>query len=154
VSTSALAEVQLFGPLGIPSRPWQTDRQGFNNGGAGLSLTAPDMQAIGNLVLEGGRVRGRPLLPASWVQAMTSQQIATGGGATPGYGYGWWVGRTTAGDPYALANGWGGQFIAVVPAKGLVVTTASQTSGVSGLEAMAQWDRVFTIVYQRILPAF
>jgi hypothetical protein len=36
---SAFAEAQLSAPLGIPSRPWETDRQGFNNGGAGLSLT-------------------------------------------------------------------------------------------------------------------
>jgi hypothetical protein len=55
---------------------------------------------------------------------------------------------------FALANGWGGQFIAVVPAKGLVVTTASRTAGQSSSASMAQWDRVFDIVYRRIIPAF
>jgi CubicO group peptidase (beta-lactamase class C family) len=154
VGTSAFAEAHLFAPLGIPSRPWETDRQGFNNGGAGLSLTAPDMRAIGNMVVDSGRFLGRPVLPPAWIQAMTSPQIATGGGATPWYGYAWWVGQTPAGDPFALANGWGGQFIAVVPAKGLVVTTASRTTGLSGTAAMAQWDRVFQIVYSRIIPAF
>lgn len=153
-STSTFAETWLFAPLGIPARPWETDRQGHSNGGAGLSLTAPDMQAIGTMVLDYGRHGGRQVVPAAWVQAMTSQQIATGGGATPWYGYGWWVGRTQAGDPFALANGWGGQFIAVVPARGLVVTTASRTTGLSGVAAMAQWDRIFQIVYSRIIPAF
>ena len=85
---------------------------------------------------------------------MTSQQITTGGGATQGYGYAWWVGRTAAGDPFALANGWGGQFIAVVPAKGLVVTTASRTDNVSGTAALAQWDRIFNIVYSQVIPTF
>jgi CubicO group peptidase (beta-lactamase class C family) len=154
VSTSALAEARLFAPLGIPSRPWETDRQGFSNGGAGLSLTAPDMQAIGAMVLGSGRFLGRPVLPQAWIQAMTSQQIPTGGGATRWYGYGWWVGQTPAGDPFALANGWGGQFIAVVPAKGLVVTTAARTTGLSGTAAMAQWDRIFDIVYSQIIPLF
>lgn len=153
-SASTLADTRLFVPLGIPARPWETDRQGFNNGGAGLSLTAADMQAIGTMVLDSGRFRGGQVLPSAWIQAMTSQQITTGGGATPWYGYAWWVGRTLAGDPFALANGWGGQFIAVVPAKGLVVTTASRTTGLSGASAIAQWDRIFEIVYARIIPAF
>jgi CubicO group peptidase (beta-lactamase class C family) len=106
------------------------------------------------MVMDDGRFGGRQVVPSAWVQAMTSQQIPTGGGATPWYGYAWWVGRTQAGDPYALANGWGGQFIAVVPARGLVVTTASRTTGLSGVAAMAQWDRIFEIVYSRIIPAF
>lgn len=153
-STSALAETRLFAPLGIPSRPWELDHQGYNNGGAGLSLTAADMQAIGATVVANGRFGGRQVVPAAWVQAMTSQQIPTGGGATPWYGYGWWVGRTRAGDAFALANGWGGQFIAVVPARQLVVTTAARTTGLTGVAAMAQWDRVFDIVYSRVIPAF
>ena len=154
ISTSTFAETRLFVPLGIPSRPWETDRQGFHNGGAGLSLTAADMQAIGTMVLDSGRFRGGQVLPSAWIHAMTSQQITTGGGATSGYGYAWWVGRTLAGDAFALANGWGGQFIAVVPTKGLVVTTASRTAGLSGAAAMAQWERIFEIVYARIIPAF
>ena len=154
VSTSAFADAHLFAPLAIPTPPWETDNQGYSNGGAGLELTAPDMQAIGNMVLDNGRYLGRQVIPAAWVQAMTGQQVLTGSGATPWYGYGWWVGRTLAGDPYALANGWGGQFIAVVPAKGLVVTTAALTSSVSGSSALAQWDRIFQIVYRRIIPAF
>jgi CubicO group peptidase (beta-lactamase class C family) len=82
-------------------------------------------------------------------------QIATpAGSATSAYGYGWWAGRTAAGDTFHLANGWGGQFIFVVPAKGLVVTTASSTVGVSGQAAMDQWGRVFQIVYSQVLPMF
>jgi CubicO group peptidase (beta-lactamase class C family) len=153
-TASTIADSRLFDPLAIVSRSWETDRQGYSNGGAGLSLTATDMQAIGALVLDAGRYRGRQVVSSSWVQAMTSAQIATGSGATQWYGYGWWVGRTRAGDPLALANGWGGQFIAVVPARGLVVTTACRTAGLSSSAAMAQWDRVFEIVTSRIIPQF
>jgi CubicO group peptidase (beta-lactamase class C family) len=153
-SAATIADARLFDPLAVVSRSWETDRQGYSNGGAGLSLTAPDMQAIGALVLDAGRFRGRPVVSSSWVQAMTSAQVVTGSGATQWYGYGWWVGRTRAGDPLALANGWGGQFIAVVPARGLVVTTACRTAGQSASAAMAQWDRVFEIVTARIIPLF
>jgi CubicO group peptidase (beta-lactamase class C family) len=154
VGTSIFAGERLLSPLGITGRTWEADRQGYSNGGAGLSLTAADMQVIGNLVLDGGRYQGRQVVSSSWVRAMTSAQIATGGGATQWYGYGWWVGWTRAGDPFALANGWGGQFIAVVPAKGLVVTTASRTADQPASVSMAQWERVFEIVYSRVIPLF
>ena len=154
VGTSIFAGERLLSPLGITGRTWEADRQGYSNGGAGLSLTAADMQAIGNLVLDSGRSQGRQVVSSSWVRAMTRAQIAAGGGATQWYGYGWWVGRTGAGDPFALANGWGGQFIAVVPAKGLVVTTASRTADQPASVSMAQWERVFEIVYSRVIPLF
>ena len=82
-------------------------------------------------------------------------QIATpAGSATPGYGYGWWVGQTTAGDAFCLANGWGGQFTFVVPAKRLVVTTANNTVGLTRQATLDQWQRVFQIIYSQILPSF
>jgi CubicO group peptidase (beta-lactamase class C family) len=152
-STSAFAHAQLFAPLGIPARSWETDRQGYSNGGAGLLLTPRDMLAIGAMVLDGGRYLGRQIVSANWVQAMTRMQIATPpGSATRAYGYGWWVGQTQAGDAFCLANGWGGQFIFVVPATGLVVTTAASTVGLPGQAAMDQWQRIFEIVYTQITP--
>ncbi len=153
-STAAFAEAALFAPLGIPPRTWEVDHQGYNNGGAGLELSPRHMQAIGNMVLNTGRVRGRQVLPSAWIQAMTRAQIATGAGMpTPEYGYGWWVGQMSGAD-FALANGWGGQFIMVVPSRRLVVTTAAATTGLSSTVAMAQWQRIFDLIVQRIVPAF
>jgi CubicO group peptidase (beta-lactamase class C family) len=154
-SASAFAQNHVFAPLGIGARSWETDRQGHSNGGAGLSLTPNDMQAIGAMVLDGGRSRGSQVVSAAWAQQMTRAQISTpAGSALPFYGYGWWVGQTRAGDALHLANGWGGQFIFVVPARGLVVTTAASTSSVSGQSAMDQWQRIFQIVYTHVLPMF
>jgi len=154
-STAAFAQEHLFAPLGIPARSWEVDRQGYNNGGAGLSLTPMDMLAIGTMVLDDGRYQGRQIVSSAWVQAMTRMQIATpAGSATPGYGYGWWVGQTTAGDAFCLANGWGGQFIFFVPAKRLVVTTANNTVGLTRQTTLDQWQRVFQIIYSQILPSF
>jgi len=153
-STATMAESALFAPLGIPSRPWETDHQGYNNGGAGLELSPRDMQAIGELVLNRGQYQGRSVVSGAWVQAMTSTQIETGAGMpTPGYGYAWWTGQTSGGQ-YALAHGWGGQFIMVVPAKRIVVTAAATTSGLGGTDAMAQWQRIFDLITQRIVAAY
>jgi CubicO group peptidase (beta-lactamase class C family) len=152
--TAEYAQVHLFAPLGIPPREWEVDRQGFNNGGAGLNLSPRDMQAIGNLVLNAGRVEGQAVVPASWVGEMTRPQVATGPGMpAPSYGYGWWVGEA-AGAGYVMANGWGGQFIVVVPTRRLVVTAAARTSGLGGADAMAQWQRVFAIITGRIVAAY
>jgi CubicO group peptidase (beta-lactamase class C family) len=153
--TDELANTDLFGPLGLAPRRWEADHQGYSNGGAGLYLTPRDMQALGHLVLNGGLHQGRLVVSASYVAAMTNAQIPTASGmATPSYGFAWWVGQTGDGAAFALANGWGGQFILVVPAKRLVVTSAALTAGLSGTVAMAQWQRVFDILMQRIVPAF
>jgi len=58
------------------------------------------------------------------------------------------------GDAFCLANGRGGQFILVVPAKGLVATTASNTEGLSRQAVLDQWQRVFQIIYSQIVPLF
>jgi CubicO group peptidase (beta-lactamase class C family) len=153
--TDELADGDLFGPLGLAPRRWEVDHQGYSNGGAGLYLTPRDMQALGHLVLNGGSHQQRRVVSASWVAAMTSAQIATGSGmAAPYYGLGWWVGQAADGAAFALANGWGGQFILVVPGKRLVVTTAALTAGLSGTATMAQWQRIFDILMLRIVPAF
>ena len=150
-----IADSDLFGPLGLAARRWEADHQGYSNGGAGLYLTPRDMQALGHLVLNGGSHQQRQVVSGSYVAAMASAQIATGSGmATPFYGFGWWVGQTADGAAFALANGWGGQFILVVPSKRLVVTTAALTSGLSGTATMAQWQRIFEILMLRIVPAF
>ncbi len=151
--TAAFAQQRLFAPLGVSAPSWEADNQGYNNGGAGLSLTPNDMLAIGTMVLGDGRHQGREVVSPAWVHAMTQSQIATpAGSATPSYGYGWWVGRTVTGDSFCLANGWGGQFIFVVPAKALVVTAANSTATVRGQAALDQWQRVFQIIYSQILP--
>jgi CubicO group peptidase (beta-lactamase class C family) len=152
-SAAEYASSAIFSPVGIPPRTWGTDRQGFSNGGAGLELSPRDMGAIGTLVLDSGRAYGRQVIASGWIQDMTRAQVATGPGMpAPGYGYGWWRGQA-AGLDIAFAMGWGGQFIFVIPSKGAVVTATSATTGVSGPAALEQWQRVFTLLTTRVIPA-
>lgn len=86
-----------------------------------FDLTARDLARFGQLILDDGRWKGRPIVPASWVKDSTSLQANTDHNPL-GYGYLWWIlpaDRFGAGA--ALASGYGGQKLAIVPAKHLVV---------------------------------
>jgi CubicO group peptidase (beta-lactamase class C family) len=84
------------------------------------------MAKIGTLYLNTGRWQGRQLVPAAWIHDATTAHAAAADGATPSYGYQWWIG-TAAGDPAYLAWGFGGQLIEVVPHRHLVVVTSTYT---------------------------
>jgi CubicO group peptidase (beta-lactamase class C family) len=91
-----------------------------------FSLSARDAARFGQLMLNGGVWEGRQVVPAAWVKASTTAYSHTPRGNL-GYGYLWWVLRPDVfGEGAAMALGYGGQAIAIVPAKRLVVaqTTA------------------------------
>jgi CubicO group peptidase (beta-lactamase class C family) len=86
-----------------------------------FSLTARDAARFGVLVANGGVWNGRQIVPAGWLKEATQAYSQTNF-SDSGYGYCWWVvldGRLGAGAVMAL--GYGGQVIAVMPAKRLVV---------------------------------
>ena len=68
-TVSEFAERRLFGPMGIEVKGWARDPQGVHVGGNNLSLTPRDMARFGQLFLQGGRWRGRQLVPASWASS-------------------------------------------------------------------------------------
>ncbi len=70
-----------------------------------------------------------------------------------GYGFGWWIGQAS-GDEFVLTNGWGGQFIFVVPRMRLVVAASSRWQGIGAAAANAQWGTVSDIIVRWVLPAF
>jgi len=145
--TSALAYARshLFGPLGIDTTPafrgqlvdqqsaaaydqagfaWPVDPQGVSTGWFGLRLRPQDLLKLGQLYLDGGRWDGRPIVPEDWVDEATRQQVPAQGNGE-GYGYQWWTGDLD-GEPSYRAMGYGGQMIAVVPSRDLVVVTATE----------------------------
>ncbi len=84
-------------------------------------LSARDAARFGQLYLDGGRWSGRQVIPASWVKASTTAYSSTDRGSM-GYGYLWWtLNPDVFGPGAALASGYGGQAIAIVPSKRLVV---------------------------------
>lgn len=143
------ARSALFDPLGIPSAPafepvvsedtdaaeafqeyyegdfaWPVDPQGVHEGSGGLRLRPVDLARIGLLYLDQGEWDGEQVVPADWVAQSTTAQVDVPASAED-YGYQWWV--TDVGDDTAyLAQGTGGQLIAVVPDRDLVVVVAAE----------------------------
>jgi CubicO group peptidase (beta-lactamase class C family) len=114
-SADAYAREHLFGPIGIVDYAWQGSGPGDSWGFSGLSLHPLDMARLGYLYLRGGKWNGAQVVPAVWVHNSTSKQI-TADTMAESYGYQWWVD-----DDMFMMQGYGGQFVYVVPARDLVV---------------------------------
>jgi len=117
------AEQVLFGPLGIRDYYWKTDPQGFSDTEGGLYLTSEDLARIGWLYLQDGVWEGRRLLPEGWVEAATARHVEDVAPDNPtwnyGYGYQWWR-LDTSGLAVWAGLGFGGQYLVVIPERGLV----------------------------------
>jgi CubicO group peptidase (beta-lactamase class C family) len=111
------ATKHLFRPLGITRFRWDAHPKGLSYGGVRLFLTARDMAKIGQMCLDRGAWEGRQIVPASWIETSTREHVRASDSA---YGYFWWIRP----DGYT-AQGWGGQYIYVLPkARVVVVMTA------------------------------
>jgi CubicO group peptidase (beta-lactamase class C family) len=120
----------------------------------GLRVTARTMMKIGQMFLDGGIYEGTRIVSEDWVTQSTTPHLSTQN-VTPfvsDYGYLWWIGRQ-AGQDFYLANGYGGQFIAVVPELNLVVVAQSDWRGKGWDLAGEQWYRVLGLIVNGILPA-
>jgi len=136
---------RLFEPLGISDPTWEASAQGISLGGFGLFIRTEDIARFGQLYLQKGQWRGRQLVPAAWVEAATSLQIANGSDPRSdwdqGYGYQFW--RCTHG--FYRADGAFGQFCVVMPQYDAVVAITSATKDLQA---------VLNVVWEHIVPAF
>jgi CubicO group peptidase (beta-lactamase class C family) len=141
----AYAEERLFGPLGIDTRgmttpllamrnlaaydaaplAWPVDPSGRNTGWGFLKLRPRDLLRIGRLYLAGGEWEGERVVSHEWVDQATSDHLEIPEPGGMGYGFQWWV-TEAGGAPAAVAMGYGGQLIEVVPDHDLVVVTTSR----------------------------
>jgi CubicO group peptidase (beta-lactamase class C family) len=144
----------LLTPLGIPPRTWLRGNRGYNFGGVRLHLSLRDMWRFGELFLNHGRVETTQVISEGWVEQSTRSHRSTEGYSPfgPEYGYFWWIGE---GAPYEFyfANGYGGQFIVVVPETRMVVVTQCQPSGYTRDQADQHWYETLSTVVQTVIPA-
>jgi CubicO group peptidase (beta-lactamase class C family) len=121
-----LAARHLFAPLGITEWDWELGKtEGYPSLAGTLHLRPLDMAKIGQLVLDGGRWRGEPLISEAWIEESTAPLVATGRQSQK-YGYLWWrlpAPLDAGSHPVLVASGWGSQFIHVVPALEAVIVT-------------------------------
>ena len=122
-SLLTLARSRLGRPLGIDIPAWTRDPQGRYLGGNEMALSLRDMVRFGELYRQGGRWDGVQVLSRDWVERSLQPRTRSPFSGL-NYGYGWFLGR--AGDEaYALARGYGGQIICIVPGLGLTVAITS-----------------------------
>ncbi|HEY1961564.1 MAG TPA: serine hydrolase [Rhizomicrobium sp.] len=143
-SAAQFAQRELFQPLGIQNVEWPTDGDGVSHGFADLKLQPRDMAKLGYLWLHHGIWEDRQLVPASYLDAALSPHADVNVGVKYGYGI-WLYPNGRAGGPADFeANGNGGQRIAVIPSKDvvMVVTGAGlDDNEVAKLLApAAKWD--------------
>ena len=119
------AEEKLFKPLGITDYYWKKTPTGALDTEGGLYLKAEDLAKIGSLFLNGGKWKGKQVVPKKWVSSSISP-IATnlypGENDNTGYGYQWWVWDHSNGKTNIFgAQGYGGQYLTVAPDYNLIV---------------------------------
>jgi CubicO group peptidase (beta-lactamase class C family) len=107
--------------------------------------TARDWLRVAQLMLDDGRVDGRRVVPAGWIEKMTRSSLRE-----PEYGYGLWLGYptsprlpgnywtipTTVSDMYYF-SGQGKERMYITPSKGLVVVRLGEDV------PTARWDESF-----------
>jgi CubicO group peptidase (beta-lactamase class C family) len=114
-SADAYAREHLFQPIGIFDYAWEGPTPDENWGYSGLSMHPLDMARLGYLYLRDGDWDGVQVVPADWVRDSTAPHV-TAGTMASSYGYQWWVD-----DDKYMMQGYGGQFVYVLPALDLVV---------------------------------
>lgn len=155
VTTETYARRSLLGPLGIAADTWETDDQGFNNGGSGLALRPIDCARIGQLVLQHGASGDRQIVPSAWIDTMLATHVPVVGARVGPlrelrYGYLWWL-ATVDGQEIQFAWGYRGQFLVIVPALDLVVVVTS-VLGDASIDADAEADTAMNLIVDDLLP--
>jgi len=124
------ARSALFEPLGIDKFSWAKGTDGEAIAASGLRLTPRELARIGQLVLARGQWEGRAIVPAAWLDASFTPAATVRDGQS--YGYLWRVGEIAypsktgiRGEHYVLGLGNGGQLLAIIPARALVVVVTA-----------------------------
>lgn len=134
LTLSRYAESRLWQPLGAGDALWNVDRPaaGLEKSESGLVARARDLARLGQLYLDGGRVGGRQVVPAEWVQATVRPPPRGAPNLfTDGFYQNLWWGarpRPRRQQDY-FANGHFGQRIYVCPDKQLVLVRLGFAAG-------------------------
>jgi len=127
MSADDYAKRHLFTPLGITAFHWKRTPTGHPDTEGGLYLDPLDLAKIGQLYLDDGMWRGTRVLAAGWAREATGRivdHVAPANANSPGYGYQWWRYDRRGTDIWA-GNGFGGQFLIIIPQHRIVAVANS-----------------------------
>ena len=144
MSPSEFASRDLFPYLGIQDPQWLDGYLNINDASASLELRLRDMIKLGQLYLQDGWSGEEQILSSEWVNEATSLHVETIS-AIPGYGYLWWLPP----EEGYMAIGYGGQYIAVYPERGLVIGIHSAINNNETYQS-----QLFYYIHNHIAPIF
>lgn len=152
VSGSSLLELarqRLGNPLDIEIPAWTRDPQGRYLGGNEMALTLAAMTRFGEVFLTQGRWNDQQVLDAAWVSAsLTPKTRSPFSGLS--YGYGWFLGQAK-GQDYALARGYGGQVICIMP--GLNLSLALTSDSTRPARSQGYFGDIMRLIEDDVIPA-
>lgn len=122
-SLLTLARDWLGAPLGIEVPAWTRDPQGYYLGGNEMALSPEAMIRFATMFAASGLWQGTRVLSEGWTEASLAPRTRSPFSGLS-YGLGWFLGQSD-GAEVALARGYGGQVIAVVPERGLTIAITS-----------------------------
>ncbi len=82
------------------------------------------LNELGQLMLNRGVVNGQRLFSETYYKQSICEYSCGGFPERTPYGLGWWIGKDSE-IPYFFASGFGGQYLAVIPHKKMVITVLS-----------------------------
>ncbi len=117
-SLAAYLSQTIWQPYGMAADAyWIKDEcDGSDTGGSGLSATLGDYARLGQFMLDGGRIHGKPVVARAWLDGALRRQENVDD-PDRGYGYLWW----TDSDGSFAAIGIFGQMVYVDPSRQLVI---------------------------------
>jgi CubicO group peptidase (beta-lactamase class C family) len=129
-SVHDFAREVLFDPLGIGPTEWRNGRDREMNFASGLAMRPRDLARIGQMLLDGGKIGERQIVPSSWLDAAFTPAIEIRDRRE--YGYHWYLGEIVFNgldrprrERWIAAMGNGGQRLYVFPRLELLVAVTA-----------------------------
>ncbi|TDL90616.1 serine hydrolase domain-containing protein [Meridianimarinicoccus aquatilis] len=147
-SLLSLSREWLGAPLGIDIPAWTRDPQGFYMGGNEMALAPIALARFGEMFRLNGMWQGNRVLPSAWVSDSFRARTRSPWSGL-GYGLGWFLGNAD-GARFALARGYGGQVVVVVPDRALTIVITSDPTRPA--RSQGYFGDLLAMIEQDILP--
>ncbi|MEX0691694.1 MAG: serine hydrolase [Gemmatimonadales bacterium] len=121
----------LFADMNISRGQWHHDRDGVNNGGTALIMSALDLAKLGELYLRDGVWQGTRYLPPGFAEAVAGTVSFPLENSFADYASLWWT-TDQYGELMWIAAGFRGQLVVVMPALDIVVVVQQESYELRG----------------------
>ena len=155
MNTLAFAEKYLFGPLGIIDVSWAKMNDGYYDGCGLLSvhLRTGDLVKIGSLLLHDGKFGQQAIVSKNWIDGILHPAVSYNtewGFENSRYAL-FWYHAVYKGTDLVYCQGWGGQYLIVIPELKVVIAVNQNHEGATAPgQPYIFTRRIFPLIYAQI----